>query len=446
MSKREKPFHVPPVHRRHMGYQLALPWVWSGITRFHRSSVISGLDNMPEPKVPTIIVCNHQNGLMDPIIHSSFLPHHHIHWLTRSDIFYKKIIRMLLFSFNMLPVFRQRDRLSDIRERNQKIFEVCVERLALGAVVGLFPEGNHHGARGLRPLKRGVVDMVTMAVNFNDSMMDRLQVIPVGLDYEQYDGFQRRLSYRMGAPIRFQKHLKRAQNGHWEMDLAPFLDEVSDALRQLMVDIPSGEVASTDWVPYVGALRTTELKGPDFDATRDQIQNLRHHPDPQSVVAAAQALRDSHLLKRLRPEDIGRHAGEVRKSRIWPWLLTPIMLPLGWTLWPVMVFLKKQADRRIKDICFKSTFKTTSGMALFPIIWLLCSTLVALIVGLDSDGWSWTAFGASYGFNLIGTRIAGSWYGWMRDEWGAQAAQKFWNRGGADVSVWSEYVKTIEKK
>jgi hypothetical protein len=110
------------------------------------------------------------------------------------------------------------------------------------------------------------------------------------------------------------------------------------------------------------------------------------------------------------------------------------------------LLLKKQADRRVKDICFKSTFKTTSGMVLFPIIWLLSSTLVALILGLDSDGWSWTAFGAFYGFNLIGTRMAGSWYGWMRDEWGALAAQKFWKRGGTDVAVWSQYVNTIEKK
>lgn len=444
-AAKTKPFHEPPVQRWHWGYQVALPWVWSGVTRFHRTSVRTGLDNMPPPKRPTILVCNHQNGLMDPLIHCSFLPQHHIHWLTRSDIFYKKIVRTLLFAFNMLPVFRRRDRLSDTRERNMRIFEICVERLRLGAVVGLFPEGNHNGARGLRPLKRGVADMIAMAVNKDPEMIERLQVVPVGLDYEQYDGFQRRLGYRMGEPIPFQEFLQQDDQGLWQMEVGAFAKELADALRALMIDIPDGSVAAKDWVPYVGALRTTEQDGADFEAVRDHVAGLIRHDEPDAVAEAAEAVRASGLLESVRPEDIGRRAAERRRSKVWPWLVAPLAVVAGWALWPLLPVLKAQADRRVKDICFKSTFKTTAGMVVFPLVWLVISGVGAAVVGASTDGWSWTAFGALYAFNVLGTRLAGAWYGVMRDEMGALGAKRFWNEGGEPVRVWSEYVNTIEK-
>lgn len=444
-KRREKPFHEPPIHARHWGYQLALPWVWSGVTRFHRTSVRSGLENMPAPKTPTILVCNHQNGLMDPIIHCSFLPQHHIHWLTRSDIFYQKIVRALLFSFNMLPIYRRRDRLSDTRERNQRIFEVCVERLRLGAVVGLFPEGNHHGERGLRPLKRGVADMVTMAVNMDPTLLERLQVVPVGLDYEQYDGFQRRLGYRMGAPMDFRKHLSQERDGSWAMDVAGFARDLATTMQALMIDIPEQPVKGRDFVPYAGALRTTEREGADFEQVRDRVKGLAKANNGDEIVTAAERLRASGALDGVRPEDIGRTAAERRRGRVLPWVLAPFAVVGGLALWPVLPVLKAQADKRVKDICFKSTFKTTVGMVALPVFWLVLSVVAALVVGAQTDGWSWTAFGALYAFNVLGTRLAGSWYGLMRDEMGALAAKRFWAEGGEKVRVWSEYVNTIER-
>ena len=158
-----KPFHEPPIQSRHLGYGLALPWVSAAISRFHRIEGAEGLEHVPAPGTPLIIVANHQNGLMDPLVLCSLLSRHQIHWLTRSDIFYKPIVRFFLFSFNMLPIFRRRDRLADIGERNQRIFEICVERLNIGAVIGLYPEGNHNGERSLRPLKRGVIDLLNLS-------------------------------------------------------------------------------------------------------------------------------------------------------------------------------------------------------------------------------------------------------------------------------------------
>ena len=155
-SAKKKPFHEPPIQSRHWAYDLAVQLVRSAVTRFHRIQGIDGIEHITDAKTPTIVVANHQNGLMDPLVLVSLINNSQVHWLTRADIFYKKITRTILFAFNQMPIFRQRDRISDARERNTRIFEICAERLRIGGRMGLFPEGNHRAMKSLRPLRRGV--------------------------------------------------------------------------------------------------------------------------------------------------------------------------------------------------------------------------------------------------------------------------------------------------
>ena len=185
-KKRDRSFVEPPIQRRHVGYGAAVHLVQSGVNRFHRIERVEGLENLPGPNEPMIIVGNHQNGLMDAIVQSAMLSPNQIHFLTRADVFYQKAVRSLLFAFNQMPIFRQRDKLADARERNQRIFEICAERLNIGATIGLFPEGNHRAVKTLRPLRRGVVDMINSALKLNPEMK-RLKLVPVGIDYEAND-------------------------------------------------------------------------------------------------------------------------------------------------------------------------------------------------------------------------------------------------------------------
>ena len=122
-KKRDRSFVEPPIQRRHVGYGTAVHLVQSGVNRFHRIERVEGLENLPGPNEPMIIVGNHQNGLMDAIVKRHAEPHRSL--LTRADVFYQKAVRSLLFAFNQMPIFRQRDKLADARERNQRIFEIA---------------------------------------------------------------------------------------------------------------------------------------------------------------------------------------------------------------------------------------------------------------------------------------------------------------------------------
>ena len=135
----KKTFHEPPVQKTYVGYSLAIQFVRSAVSRFHRMEGAEGSELVPDTNVPMIMVSNHQNGLMDPLISCFLAANHQIHWLTRADIFKNPLVRKLLFSFNQMPIFRQRDRLSDAKERNQRIFEICVDRLEYGSLHWAFP-------------------------------------------------------------------------------------------------------------------------------------------------------------------------------------------------------------------------------------------------------------------------------------------------------------------
>ena len=191
---KKRPLLTPPVQRVHLAYFLARLFVEQGTKRFHRTDVLTGLENFPDKKTPMVMVGNHQNGMMDPMPFCGFVPQQ-IHWLTRADVFWNPVARHILFGYNQMPVYRQRDRVDSLRERNDIIFDVCVDRMHAGAAMGIFPEGNHNPFPSLRPLKGGLAEMLSRSAQ-RHSELTNIEVVPVGLDYEHFVEWRRRFRWR----------------------------------------------------------------------------------------------------------------------------------------------------------------------------------------------------------------------------------------------------------
>ena len=425
----------PPIQRRHFGYGTAVHLVQSGVNRFHRIERVEGLDNLPDPHEPTIIVGNHQNGLMDAIVQSAMLSPNQIHFLTRADVFYQKTARALLFAFNQMPIYRQRDKLSDARERNQRIFEICAERLRIGATVGLFPEGNHRAVKTLRPLRRGVVDMVNSTLRLSPKAT-RLKLVPVGIDYEQMTDFRRRLSYRIGEPVPFED-LIDPDTG--EIPPGRLLERLKDAMDELLVNIQP-ESHYEVLLPYVQAMRTTETE--DWVATRDEIRGFQSFGGEalESIRQAHAEATAANVFSEARPEDLGHGPEQLRRLPWWLWPLAPLAAIGGACAYPFSKFVSAQADKRVKDPCFTSTFKVSVGMFLFPIYLFILAWPLARIAFGEWGGWPVIA---AYIFNLIGSRFAGWWYGFYLDWKGKRSAQKVYSNP-TKSAAWSTYVTTVK--
>ena len=407
----------------------------ASVTRFHRIQGVDGFENITDPKTPTIVVANHQNGLMDPLVLVSLVNNSQVHWLTRADIFYKKLTRTILFSFNQMPIYRQRDRLSDARERNAKIFEICAERLRIGARMGLFPEGNHRAMKSLRPLRRGVSDMVNASLKLDPSMR-QLQILPVGIDYEEMPSFRRRLRYRIGTPIKIDALVNPETNAVSPGDL---LEPLKIGMDEVLVNIQP-EKAYDTLLPYVQAMRTTECE--DWSTTKSKIDRFQD-VDEQTMARiqdALEAVKSTGLFNFVRTEDMGMTQQSIRKSRYWLWLLAPLAFATGISSFPVSKWIESQVQKRVKDPCFISTSKAAAGMVLFPFYWLLISLPIAYIA---TGAIAFTAVMTSYMFHLLGSRFAGWWYGLYLDEIGRKKARNAWADQGMS-KAWMTYLEAVD--
>ncbi|RMG56285.1 MAG: hypothetical protein D6722_26720, partial [Bacteroidetes bacterium] len=155
---------------------------------------------------PLILAPNHGNAFMDAlVVVIATRGRRQPSYITRSDVFVKSL-QPIFDAFKMLPIYRQRDNLPDIRDRNERIFEICQERLHRSEAVLIFPEGNHGRLRRLRPLKKGFARIAFKAAEEAPGDFP-LQIVPIGINYRDHLKFQTEVLMINGAP----------------MDLAPYM-------------------------------------------------------------------------------------------------------------------------------------------------------------------------------------------------------------------------------
>ncbi|MEL6843020.1 MAG: 1-acyl-sn-glycerol-3-phosphate acyltransferase, partial [Bacteroidota bacterium] len=96
------------------------------ISGFYRHIQIKNYDKVPIGK-PVIFAANHQNALIDALNVIYAVDHRRqVTFLTRADVFNHRFKHIMLGLFKMLPVYRQRDNLPNIRELNADIFNKSV--------------------------------------------------------------------------------------------------------------------------------------------------------------------------------------------------------------------------------------------------------------------------------------------------------------------------------
>ena len=173
------------------------------IKLFYRRIEILGFDHYPESG-PVLLAPNHQNAFMDALIPAVFAPRP-IHFLVRADVFKSRFARWFFHSLNMMPVYRQRDGISNLA-KNEQVFEDCFEILRSNGTLLIFPEAGHLGERRLRPLSKGFTRIVFGALESNENL--DINIVPLGLNYSNYQDSQSRLLISFGPPIPVRNYLQ----------------------------------------------------------------------------------------------------------------------------------------------------------------------------------------------------------------------------------------------
>ena len=205
-----------------------------GLRLFHKKFRVVGYENLKGSEIPTIVVGNHQNALLDPILCCSVITQE-LHWLTRSDVFKPGLISAFLRKANMLPVYREKDNVGDLRDRNDAIFRECHKRLNRGQWISLFPEGTHKGKKSLNtPLKKGVGRLIIGTFEANPNLQ-QIRILPLGLEYSEFFVKDGNFMLRIGKPIVLSKEdYTTANKAIWANELVA---EISQHIHAVMTDI-----------------------------------------------------------------------------------------------------------------------------------------------------------------------------------------------------------------
>lgn len=417
---------MKPVEKYSIGYEIARFWVRSTFKHlFYRSWKIRGLEKVI-PGKPYLFASNHQNALMDALHIVIMLKAQPI-FLARADIFKKKPIARILNWMKIMPVYRIRDGFDSL-QKNDEVFVKCAQVLAKGRSLVIFPEGNHGDKRNLRILKKGLARVAFGAEMAADYQLG-LEVVPVGIDYSDYQKFRSRVTISVGDPIPV-RPFKEIYEEDYQKGLKALNDEIRVRLEPLMIEIPwpklydgvmgmrtlyGKQFASRHQMPYGSTFER-------FDADKLLIRSVGelHEKDPEKAEKLAKKTATYFkLLQRSRLRDhIPANAPYGFGKLLLDGLILLIGLPFflyGFINHAIIFYVPDKLSRSlIKDHQFRSSVAYVLGfVVLLPIMYLIQLIIFQLVF----DDWLLTA---AYLLSLVPTGLLAIHYSFLAKKTGVR--------------------------
>ena len=215
---------------------IALHW-------FYRDIRVVGGERIPRSG-PLIVAVNHHNALVDSLIAGWVIPRP-IAMTAKATLTDNPIIAFLFRLLNVVPLRRASDELERNgrgeldRNRNRGAFAEILRLLSEDGAVLIFPEGkSHNNEPYIEPLRSG---LARIALKARDECSIRgLQILPVGLVFEDKGSPGTVVGVRIAAPIRIDE---------WDgADPATLTQEVSLRLKSVAeaAGLPPAKIQSRD--------------------------------------------------------------------------------------------------------------------------------------------------------------------------------------------------------
>jgi len=170
---------------------------------FYPAIVVSEAQRLPA-EGPVLIVSNHPNGLVDPVVLGIALGRP-VAFLAKSTFFEMPIAKLAMDAFGAIAIFRAVDGASTLK--NDETFARCREMLRGKGWIAIFPEGTTHSEPSLKPLKTGAARIALSALAEGGPGFG-LSVLPMGLLYEDKEIFRSRVAVSVGDPIDVTAHME----------------------------------------------------------------------------------------------------------------------------------------------------------------------------------------------------------------------------------------------
>ena len=168
---------------------------------FFRRFEVHGREKLRNAKGPLLLVCNHPNTFMDPLIAATLMPQR-LAFIANGSIF-TKFTRPFFKFFHVIPVYRQKDT-SDVplspAELNKMTFKKCYDYLKAKGSILIFPEGTSEIERRLRNIKTGTA-RIALGAEYENNFQLGITILPIGLNYSDPTHFRSEVFVNVGEPI-----------------------------------------------------------------------------------------------------------------------------------------------------------------------------------------------------------------------------------------------------
>lgn len=180
---------------------------------------------------PMILGVNHPNSFLDAVIVGAVMDHR-VHFITRSGVFKNPIVRKILRSVNMIPIYRMTDGKEQLAN-NDATFQEVRKVLQRGEHVLIFVEGfcKHQTTLQL-PLKKGAPRMLMQA------WADGLDVtfLPVWVRYNSFVEFPKSFDINFGTQFGKEVLTDNMESGAASVAI----NKAAEVQLQQLSEIPDG--------------------------------------------------------------------------------------------------------------------------------------------------------------------------------------------------------------
>lgn len=365
---------------------------------FFSSFKVEGKENIPPKGTPTILISNHQNGLMDALVILSAMPRNSFGvFLARADIFKNDTLAKILRWLRIMPIFRQRDGAESL-DRNDEVINKSAQLINDGYPIYIFPEGQHQEGHFLGNIKKGFARISFDAAEKNN-YTEHMVILPMGHHYEDYFEDRAPMSVRFGKPIQLREYyeLYRENPPKARLELA---EKAAESLKKLIIDIHSPEYyEEIEFLRKVNQLQTH----PTFEEEQKFVEKLIAENNRNTFLNAKLVKKQLFLLG-LKVKDIiypPTLSGLLGKS-LGGLLALPLFL-YGTLLfcipWIICRKIASTITQKAKNkMLFSSFYYVLSTIILFPIFAIINISIVAIL----SKSWLWTL---SFALSIIPCKV-----------------------------------------
>ena len=335
-----------------------------------------------------IVVANHPATMMDPLNAAANFPRM-VNFLANSSLFKTRFNSWFFSTLYCIPIERYIDT-GGKPINNDKAFEKASEHLSKGGVILMCPEGTSFSERHLRPIKTGCARIAFAAERMNDFKLG-LRILPIGLTYDDGVSFRDRVVINFGEPIEVSKFQKEEEKKVFG-GVRALTKHIEAAFDQLIVNAKdkTQDLLLRDIETILQTEQPLNHKNHFFRAQK-LAQQFKNWEQQQVDTVNAFTANATQYFQQLSHYKITDWALKHATNNYFKWLILLLFSPvflIGYLNHFVANYIPYWiAQKYVVHACYYPTFKSLSGLFIYPMVYGLQAFAVAKITGYNLYGW-----------------------------------------------------------